>query len=312
MQTLADIEDAILILLRLRIQLAEMFVGKWTLEVIGILLTLLLRTQHQTDLLDATLHQLLQKDQDHGTHHPIRTRDGKEILLQGTRGRIKPGAETCHRDNGATHRVNRLQCERISLHATIIEIGNQLLLSLSIASQELNRAVTMRADTLATPYERLDVRILKYTVELGRPEGRRHRHHLLIEERFRLCHQPSQRLCIPLRHILDGTMDDIEVLLSESLVLSTVCIGRREGIGLVQVGEDLDGVLLGTEIGKDPIEMCLHIERTHLNLIAVEGHQIRLHAKGTSLIQTSTAATGPQLPHIGDVHLAKSVQVQII
>ena len=111
---------------------------------------------------------------------------------------------------------------------------------------------------------------------------------------------------------MDGTIDDVEVLLSEGLMLRTLGIGRGEGIGLVQVGEDPDGVLLGTEVGKDPVEVFLHIQRTHLYLVAIEGHQIRLHAKGTSLIQTSTTTTGPQFPHIGDVHLAKGVQIQII
>ena len=92
----------------------------------------------------------------------------------------------------------------------------------------------------------------------------------------------------------------------------TVCICRGEGIGLVKIRKDLNSIFLGTEVGKDPVEMFLHIERTYLNLIAIEGHEVRLDAKSTSLIQTTTAAAGTKFAQIGDVHLTKGVQVQII
>ena len=85
-----------------------------------------------------------------------------------------------------------------------------------------------------------------------------------------------------------------------------------EGIGLVQIGKDLDSVFLSTEVGKDPVEMLLDIERAHLDLVAIEGHQVRLHAKGTGLVETAAAAAGTEFTQIGDIHLTQGVEVEII
>ena len=95
-------------------------------------------------------------------------------------------------------------------------------------------------------------------------------------------------------------------------MLRTIGISRREGIGLVEVRQNLNRVLLCAEIGKNPVEMFLHIERAHFDLIAIECHQVGLHTKGASLVESPTATTGAQLTQIGDVHLAEGVQVQII
>ena len=95
-------------------------------------------------------------------------------------------------------------------------------------------------------------------------------------------------------------------------MLRTFRVAIGEGISLVEVGEDLDGILLGTKIGKHPVEMFLDIQRTYLDLIAIEGHEIRFHTKGTGLVQTSTTTGGAQLTQIGDVHLAQGVEVEII
>ena len=89
-------------------------------------------------------------------------------------------------------------------------------------------------------------------------------------------------------------------------------IGIRKWIGFVQVRKNTDGVLLCAEVGKDPIEMFLHIEGTHLNLVTIEGHQVGFDTEGTGLIQTTTTATGAQFTKIGDVHLAQRVQIEII
>ena len=58
--------------------------------------------------------------------------------------------------------------------------------------------------------------------------------------------------------------------------------------------------------------MLLDIERAHLDLVAIEGHQVRLHAKGTGLVETAATATGTEFAQIGDIHLAQGVEVEII
>ena len=95
-------------------------------------------------------------------------------------------------------------------------------------------------------------------------------------------------------------------------MLCPLSIGAGEWVCLVQVGEDFDGILLSTKVGKDPVEMFLHIERAHLNLISVESHQIRLHTECAGLVQTSATATGTKFAHIGDIHLAQRIQIEII
>ena len=311
-QALADVEDVGLILPGLGIELAEMLVGEGPLEVVGILLALLLGAEHEAYLLDAALDELFEQDEDDGPHHAIMTRYGEEILLQGTGGRIEPGAKACHGNDGAAHGVDRLQRKLIGLQAAVVEIVDELVLGLGAAGEELHGAVAVGADTLAAPHKPLHIGILQHAMELGRPQGRRHRRHLRVEEGLGLGHQPAQGLHLAFCHVADGTVYDVEVLLAEGLVLSTVGIGRGKRVGLVQVGEDLDSVLLGTEVGKDPIKVLLHIQRAHLDLITVEGHQIRLHAEGAGLVETSTAARCAQLAQVGNVHLAQGVQIQII
>ena len=95
-------------------------------------------------------------------------------------------------------------------------------------------------------------------------------------------------------------------------MLCPLRLAVREGIGLIQVRKDTDGVLLGTEISKDPVEMFLDIEGTYLNLITIESHQIRLDSESTGLVKTTTTAGGAEFAKIGDVHLTQSIEVEII
>ena len=86
MQVLADIQNAGLQLLRLGIQLAQVLVGKGTLEIVGILLTLFLGTEHQTDFLNTALDEFLKQDEYHRTNHTIGTGYGEEVFLQSKQG----------------------------------------------------------------------------------------------------------------------------------------------------------------------------------------------------------------------------------
>ena len=149
-------------------------------------------------------------------------------------------------------------------------------------------------------------------MEFWRPEGRGHRSHLGIKQGLSLGHQPAKRLCVTFSHELDSTFYDIQVLFTQRLMLSPFCVGIRKGISLVQVGEDLDRILFCTQVGKHPIQMLLHIQGAHFDLITVESHQIGFYTKSTSLIQTSAAATGTEFAHIGDIHLAQRVEIEII
>ena len=205
-----------------------------------------------------------------------------------------------------------LQREGVGLHAMLVEISRQLGLGLLAASQELHRAVAMGADALTTPDKGLDGGIGQNGIQLGRLQGGRHGSHLTVEECLGLGHQTSQRLGIALGHKADGAVDNLKVFLTQRLVLLPLGLGGGEGIGLVQVGQYLDSILLGTEVGKYPVEVFLHVERAHLDLIAVEGHEVRLHTEGTGLVQTATTATGTEFTHIGDIHLAQGIEVEII
>ena len=109
MQVLANIQNARLQLLRLSIELAQMLIRQGPLEIIRIQLALLLRTQHQTDLLDTTLNQLLEQDQNHRTYHAIRTGNGEEVLLQSPCSRIESRAKASHGNDRLADRMHRLQ-----------------------------------------------------------------------------------------------------------------------------------------------------------------------------------------------------------
>ena len=97
-------------------------------------------------------------------------------------------------------------------------------------------------------------------IQLGRLQGGRHGSHLTVEECLGLGHQTSQRLGIALGHKADGAVDNLKVFLTQRLVLLPLGLGGGEGIGLVQVGQYLDSILLGTEVGKYPVEVFLHVE----------------------------------------------------
>ena len=74
---------------------------------------------------------------------------------------------------------------------------------------------------------------------------------------------------------------------AQSLVQVLLLFRGGKGIGFIQVRKNLDGILTGTKVGKDPMERLLHVQRLYLYLITVESHEVRLDTKGTGLIQTS-------------------------
>ena len=181
MQAFANVQDMVLVLLGLLIQLTQVFLAQLVFKEFRILQAFLLRAQHQADFLDTTLHQLFEQDKNDRAYHAIRTGNGEEILLQGTCSRIQTGAKACHRDDSLTNGMYRIQGQRISLHTLSVQIVNQLLLVFRTTCQELYRAVTMRTNTLATPYPWLDIGILQHLMQLGCPQGWRHRRNILVE-----------------------------------------------------------------------------------------------------------------------------------
>lgn len=67
-------------------------------------------------------------------------------------------------------------------------------------------------------------------------------------------------------HVFDGTIDDIQVELSQSFVLGTFGIAIGEGVGLVQIRQNLDGILLGAQISEHPVKGFLTFsERTSIS-----------------------------------------------
>ena len=123
--------------LRLRTEFAEMFIGQGTLEIVGILLTLLFGAEYQAYFLNATLDQLLEKNQDYGSYHSVGAGYREKVFLQGTSGWIEASAEAGHRNNGTTHRMNRLERQGISLHSLSVEVFDQSLLVFLTSSQKL-------------------------------------------------------------------------------------------------------------------------------------------------------------------------------
>ena len=80
----------------------------------------------------------------------IGARYGEEVFFQAARGGIEPSAKACHRDDGFAHSVDGMDGELIGHESTAIKIVYQLLLAFSIAGEELNGAVAMRADAFTT------------------------------------------------------------------------------------------------------------------------------------------------------------------
>ena len=289
-----------------------MFLAELALKKIGILDALLLGTQHQADFLDATLHQFLKQDEDNGAHHAVGTGNGEEVLLQRTRGGIEARAKACHGDDGFPDGMYGTQGQRIGFHALTVQIVDDPLLVVGTAGQELHRAVAMRTDTLATPHPGLDLRVIQHRVQLGSPQGRRHGGYILVEHLLSLGHQASQRLGIACSHILDGLVYYLVVPFAQGLVQVLLFLCRGKGVGLVQIRQNPDGILSGTQVGKDPVECLLDVERLHLYLVTVKGHQVRLHAEGAGLVQSTAARRGAQFAHVGNVHLAHRIEVQMI
>ena len=171
----------------------------------------------------------------------------------------------------------------------------------------------MGTDTLAAPDERLYLRVAEDGVELRRCQllGT-HRGHVAVEECLGLGHEGAKLLDLTFGHVLDGAVDNLLVEFAQSLMLALLHLVGGEGVAAVQVAQDAHRVLLGTEVSKDPVERLLHVEGLYLDLVAVEGHEVGLHAEGAGLVQTSAARRCAQLAHVGDVHLAQRVEVQII
>ena len=109
MQTLADVQNVVLVLLGRQRQLAQMFLGQLSLEELRILLAFLLGTQHQTDFLNTTLDKLFQQDEDDWTDHSVGTGYGEEVFLQCTGSRIEARTEACHGNDSLADGMNGLQ-----------------------------------------------------------------------------------------------------------------------------------------------------------------------------------------------------------
>ena len=135
---------------------------------------------------------------------------------------------------------------------------------------------------------------------------------MTVEQVFSLGHQLSQLLHLALGHVLYGAVNDVLVQLSKRLMLALLFLVRGKRVAAVQVTQNLHRVLFPAKVGKDPVKRFLNIKRTHLHLITVEGHEVGLHAEGTSLIETAAPTRGAQLADVGNVHLAQCVQVEII
>ncbi len=136
------------------------------------LLKCLIAAQHQTNLLDATLDEFFEQDENHGAHHTIRTRYGEEIFLKTSGGWIETGAKACHGNDGLANGMNGVDGETIGSHALAVEIVDELLLALRIFGQELHRAVAVRTYTLATKGQRFDVLVVEHSTQSGGRELR--------------------------------------------------------------------------------------------------------------------------------------------
>ena len=76
---------------------------------------------------------------------------------------------------------------------------------------------------------------------------------MLVEHLLCMSHELTQPLCIAGSHILDGLVHNIVVPLTQCLMEVLFGFCRGKGVGLVQVRQNPDGVLLGTQVGKHPI-----------------------------------------------------------
>ena len=67
-------------------------------------------------------------------------------------------------------------------------------------------------------------------------------------------------------------------------MLGTFGIAIGEGVGLVQIRQNLDGILLGAQISEHPVKGFLDVQRAYLDLVAIKGHQVRLYTKCAGLV----------------------------
>ena len=121
-QALSYVLDMIFIIQSRWTKFREMLFRQWSLEIVTIQLSFLLRTKHQAYFLYTARNKLLKKDEDDRTHHAIRTGYGEEVFLHASCGRIESCAITSHWDNGFPYGMYRTHGEFICLHATGVKI----------------------------------------------------------------------------------------------------------------------------------------------------------------------------------------------
>ena len=129
-------------------------------------------------------------------------------------------------------------------------------------------------------------------MQFRRPERRRHGGYFSIEVCFGFGHQFSKTFYIAAGHIFNSSVHNVYIVFAQCFVLCSFGIAVREWVCFVQVRQNLDGILLGTQVSKHPVQWFLNVQGAYFNLITIKCHQVWLNTECTSLVETSATTAG--------------------
>jgi len=238
----------------------------------------------------------------------------RQFLLDRLRGREHARAEAGGRNHRLADPPGRRDVER---QAGQVQVAGQDLgrpvPGLGVAGQQLGRAVALAPHALTAPDEFLDGPVGEDLVEFGgRQFLRAHRRQVLVEQALGLGHQGTQGPGVAALDGRYGLRHDPLVDGPQVLVDGPVAVARRERVALVQVRQDLAGILGLTEVDDEHVQVAARPDGLDVDQVGVEGHGDRPPSEGAALVHPSAAGGRGQFPVVGDIHLAANRQLQVV
>ena len=134
----------------------------------------------------------------------------------------------------------------------------------------------------------------------------------MIEPGLCLGHQRAQFLGITNPQRFDGLMYNVLIDRPQEILHSLLELVGRARKTVVEIGQDLHRVLVGSEIDDHKVQILPGLQFVCDQAVAVKGHQNRAAAKGTALIHPPATRGRGDLALVGQFHLAPRGQLQVV
>ncbi|OQC27511.1 MAG: hypothetical protein BWX70_02209 [Verrucomicrobia bacterium ADurb.Bin070] len=271
---------------------------------IGAEARLVLGLDDQRDLFDAGRERLFDDHLDDRLGDAVGRDHRQEGLGHRLGVREHARAESGHGDHRFAHRDRACDIQLETGHAVrALEIGGERVARGGRAADELHAAVALRADAFAAVGPFVDARIGQHAVQARAAQLLADRHEVLVEDRLRLAHERAERGGVAGLDRRAGGGHNALVLGAQAALHRLVARGVGKGIGVVEIGQDADGVLLAAEVGDQQMEVAAGAQRLHAEAVGVEGHHHGDLAVGAPLIHAAAARGRGDLALIGGLDL---------